>query len=132
MPALLLTTLARPSTLSLGLGLSLGISSFFVGQSLLNTQQASRYALRCDSGAAQAVNGVAGGVSDMLRGAGGGYDRYEREAKTPVTRGGKLNPGAVRQMSVGSIAGESFFLPLPLLSLYPRPPSIKSPLCAYA
>ena len=55
------------------------------------------------------MNGVAGGVGDMLNRVGvgsGGYERYEREAKTPVTKGGRLNPGAVRQMSVGSIAGE--------------------------
>lgn len=47
----------------------------------------------------------------------GGYDRYEREAKTPVTKGGRLNPGAVRQMSVGSIAGE-FLLLVPSRHLY--------------
>jgi len=111
MPALLLSTLARSTPLSLGLGLSLGISSFFAAQSILNTQAPSRYALRCDAGAlgTSSSSGVAGGVGDMLNRVGvgaGGYERYEREAKTPVTKGGRLNPGAVRQMSVGSIAGE--------------------------
>jgi hypothetical protein len=32
-------------------------------------------------------------------------DSYSRNAKTPVVRGGQLNPSAVRQISSGSIIG---------------------------
>lgn len=33
------------------------------------------------------------------------YGRYQTEAKVPVMKGGRLNPGAVKQISTGSIAG---------------------------
>jgi hypothetical protein len=35
-------------------------------------------------------------------------DSYSRNARTPVMRGGNLNPGAVRQISSGSIVGKLF------------------------
>jgi hypothetical protein len=35
-------------------------------------------------------------------------DSYGRNARTPVMRGGNLNPGAVRQISSGSIIGMLF------------------------
>ena len=40
-------------------------------------------------------------------GSGGVFSResYSRNAKTPIARGGRLNPGAVRQISSGSIIG---------------------------
>ena len=33
------------------------------------------------------------------------YSQYEHDAKVPITRNGKLNPRAVRQISAGSILG---------------------------
>jgi hypothetical protein len=37
-------------------------------------------------------------------------DSYRRNAATPVVRNGNLNPGAVRQISSGSIIGELLFI----------------------
>jgi hypothetical protein len=91
MSARILLTHLRPHPLPLSIGL--GISSLFAAQSIFNTQQPSRLLLRCDAAPA----------SSML---GGGYSRYEQDAKVPLTRQGKLNPSAVRQMSLGSISGE--------------------------
>jgi hypothetical protein len=81
MASLLLRPLMRPQTLGLGLGLSL----------------ASYHALyqrpiRLDSGLFTA-------------------DSYKKNAQTPVvSQGGRLNPGAVRQISLGSIIGTFLIL----------------------
>ncbi|CAG8959539.1 hypothetical protein HYFRA_00001440 [Hymenoscyphus fraxineus] len=78
----LLRPLLRPQTLGLGLGISL-----FTGHQIVNL---NRSPIKLDSGS----------------GNGGILESYRQNAKTPVVkRGGGLNPGAVRQISGGSIAG---------------------------
>lgn len=49
--------------------------------------------MRLDSSPVSGSRGVFSGES------------YSRNAKTPIARGGRLNPGAVRQISSGSIIG---------------------------
>lgn len=92
MASRLLLAHLRPHPIPLSIGL--GISSIFAAQSIFNTQShPSRSVLRCDS------------VPATLS---GGYTRYETDAKVPLTQRGRLNPSAVRQLSVGSIAGKLF------------------------
>jgi len=76
MASLFLRPLFRPQTIGLGLGLSL--ASFHMIQ---------QRPIRLDA-------------SPVLSG-----DSYRRNARTPVVRGGGLNPAAVRQISSGSIIG---------------------------
>lgn len=73
---LLLRPLMRPQTLGLGLGVSL-FSAFHLQQR----------PIRLDSGAVFSSSS------------------YTEKARTPVVRNGRLNPGAVRQISSGSIIG---------------------------
>lgn len=74
--SILLRPLFRPQTI--GLGLALTLTTFHI------TQQRP---LRLDS-------------SPVFSG-----DSYKANARTPVVRNGQLNPGAVRQISSGSIVG---------------------------
>ena len=76
MASKLLRPLLRPQTLGLSLGLS--FSAFQFGQGT---------AMRLDSSPA------------------GFKSRYKRQPQTPILQNGKLNPGAVRQVSSGSILG---------------------------
>jgi hypothetical protein len=85
MASLLLRPLFRPQALGLGLGLSLA-----------TYHAMHQRPLRMDS----RPIGSDGGVFSA--------DSYSRNARTPVMRGGNLNPGAVRQISSGSIIGMLF------------------------
>jgi len=76
MASLLLRPLLRPQTLGLGLGLS-----------LVTYHTIHQRPIRLDSG-------------PVFSG-----DSYGRDAQVPVVRNGHLNPGAVRQISSGSIIG---------------------------
>jgi hypothetical protein len=76
MASLLLRPLLRPQTLGLGLGVS-----------LVTYHTIHQRPIRLDSG-------------PILSG-----DSYRRNAQVPVVRNGHLNPGAVRQISSGSIIG---------------------------
>lgn len=76
MASMLFRPLLRSQTLGLGLGLSLG--AFHFGQ---------REATRLDTGPA------------VLSG------RSKRQSQMPILQNGKLHPGAVRQVSSGSILG---------------------------
>jgi len=73
---MLLRPLVRPQVLGIGLGLSLATFK-------LSMQRP----MRLDS-------------APILS-----NDSYKRNAQTPVVRNGQLNPGAVRQISTGSIIG---------------------------
>ncbi|KAE9374890.1 hypothetical protein N431DRAFT_336514 [Stipitochalara longipes BDJ] len=81
MASLLLRPLFRPQALGLGLGLSIA-----------TYHALHQRPLRLDSGL---VSGS--GVFSA--------DSYGRNARTPVVKGGNLNPAAVRQISSGSIIG---------------------------
>jgi len=60
-------------------------------------------------GAATVRCDAAGAARDFGASVRDGVERYEAEARTPVvSRGGGLNGRAVRQMTVGSMCGESF------------------------
>jgi hypothetical protein len=76
MASLLLRPLLRPQTLGLGLGVS-----------LVTYHTIHQRPIRLDSG-------------PILSG-----DSYRRNAQVPIVRNGHLNPGAVRQISSGSIIG---------------------------
>ena len=86
--------LHRPFALPLTLGLGLGLS-LYTHSTLLQRPY------RLDSGGASSLSSAGG--------ANGKYS-YTSSAKTPVvTRGGRLNPRAVRQISLGSVTGRFVF-----------------------
>ena len=85
MATLLLRPLLRPQTLGLGLGLSLATYHVL-----------HQRPLRLDNSPVSSGSGVFSS------------EPYSRNARTPVVKGGHLNPGAVRQISSGSIIGMLF------------------------
>ena len=84
MASLLLRPLFRPQALGLGLGLSIA-----------TYHALHQRPLRLDS------SPVGSGVFSS--------ESYGKNARTPVVKGGNLNPTAVRQISSGSIIGEFFW-----------------------
>lgn len=91
MASLLLPRLLRPSPLTIGLTCSVGFTLHHFA-----THPPRSLLLRADA-------------SPSLAGLGGeSFGNYQRDAKVPVLKGGKMNPSAVRQFSAGSIAGMSF------------------------
>lgn len=81
--ASLLRPLSRPV---LGLGLGLSITTLHLSH---------QPPLRLDSGSVSSAGSSAAPATDFHR----------RNARTPLLRNGNLNPGAVRQVSSGSIIG---------------------------
>jgi hypothetical protein len=101
MASLLLRPILRPQLLAGPIGLGLGLYTY----TNLISNRSSPY--RLDSGS------VLSGGSNTF---GNSAYNYTTKAKTPVvTKEGKLNPRAIRQVSLGSITGKSHTTYLSLL-----------------
>jgi len=91
MASLLLRPILRPQLLAGPIGLGLGLYTY---TNLVSTRSSLH---KLDSGSV-----FSGGSSTL----GNSAHSYTTKAKTPVvTKEGKLNPRAVRQISLGSITG---------------------------
>jgi hypothetical protein len=73
------------------LSIGIGLSAAYATSRLLLSRPRGSYRLACDNGTSSI------GINEWP---------VSREAQTPVLRKGRLNPGAVRQMSSGSILGQ--------------------------
>lgn len=90
MAHLLLPRLPLPLTaLGLGLGISISVSTLAFSR---------RRPVLLDAAGATPLTTV----SESFKG-------YTRDAKVPVWRGGRVNPGAIRQISGGSVLGGFFY-----------------------
>lgn len=76
----------HPVRLSLPLTLGLGATTGLLAHNLLALRRPSSYILRCDTPSAA-------------------FASYQRDAKTPVVKQGRMNPQVFRQISTGSITG---------------------------